>query len=58
MSVDEPKWFYERIPQLYSSLKNFDWAGTYINDKPGHVVTLAQLMSGLGRNEFSFCEHE
>jgi hypothetical protein len=34
-----------------------DWLDI-INDKPGQVVTLAQLMSGLGRNEFSFCEHE
>ncbi len=35
MSVDEPKWVNTRVPQLFEALKNRDWEGTYINDKPG-----------------------
>lgn len=44
MSVDEPKWIYIRVPQLFQSLLTFDWAGTYINDKPG---ILPSFLSGL-----------
>ncbi|MDD3888173.1 MAG: glycosyltransferase family 39 protein [Patescibacteria group bacterium] len=37
MSVDEPKWLHSRVPQLYESVQKLDFAGTYINDKPGIV---------------------
>lgn len=45
VSVDEPKWFYTRIPQLGSSLLNRDWAGTMINDKPGLLPAALSLPS-------------
>jgi hypothetical protein len=35
MSVDEPKWFGARVPQLVDALLRFNWGLTYINDKPG-----------------------
>ncbi len=44
MSVDEPKWVYTRVPQLYDSLSNGEWEKTYINDKPG---ILPSLLSGI-----------
>ena len=44
MSVDEPKWFYTRVPQLYESILTLDFAGTYINDKPG---ILPAALSGI-----------
>lgn len=44
ISVDEPKWLNTRVPQLYDSIKNLDFAGTYINDKPG---VLPAALAGL-----------
>ena len=44
-TTDEHLWKYDRIPQYWSSLKNQNWEGTYINDKPG--ITVA-LISGIG----------
>ncbi len=35
MSVDEPKWFITRVPQLYESISTLNFEDTYINDKPG-----------------------
>ena len=47
ISVDEPKWFETRIPQLLNSLLNRDWAGTMINDKPGLLPAALSLPSFL-----------
>ncbi|MEN8252684.1 MAG: glycosyltransferase family 39 protein, partial [Patescibacteria group bacterium] len=44
-TTDEHLWKYGRIPQYWHALKDKDWSGTYINDKPG--VTVA-LISGIG----------
>jgi 4-amino-4-deoxy-L-arabinose transferase-like glycosyltransferase len=44
MSVDEPKWFYTRVPQLYESVLTLNFEGTYINDKPG---ILPAALSGI-----------
>jgi hypothetical protein len=35
MSVDEPKWVHNRVPQLYEAIRTQNWADTFINDKPG-----------------------
>lgn len=35
MSVDEPKWVHNRVPQLYEAIRTRNWEDTYINDKPG-----------------------
>jgi len=43
MSVDEPKWLNDRVPQLFEAIKTQKWADTYINDKPG---ILPSLLSG------------
>lgn len=40
MSVDEPKWLYDRVPQFFTALADRDWEQTYINDKPGVLPTL------------------
>ncbi len=40
ITVDEEKWLYARIPQLYSALANGEWEQTYINDKPGIFPSL------------------
>lgn len=40
MTVDEPKWFEERVPNFYEALVEEDWAGTYTNDKPGILPSL------------------
>lgn len=44
MSVDEPKWLYTRVPQLYEALLSGNWGLTYINDKPG---VLPSLLAGI-----------
>jgi len=44
MSVDEPKWINNRVPQLYEAISSFEPTGTYINDKPG---ILPSLLAGL-----------
>ncbi len=44
MTVDEEKWLYVRVRQLYTAIANADWANTYINDKPG---VLPSLLSGI-----------
>ncbi len=51
MSVDEPKWLYERVPQLYTALSNGAWEETYINDKPG---ILPSLLAGTISSFFDF----
>jgi hypothetical protein len=35
ITVDEEKWLYVRIPQLYRAIVEGNWEGTLINDKPG-----------------------
>jgi hypothetical protein len=44
-SVDEPYWTYDRTPDYWKNIKERDWKGTKINDKPG--ITVA-LISGVG----------
>lgn len=40
ISVDEPKWLFNRVPKLYKAIWDFDWASTYINDKPWILPSL------------------
>lgn len=47
ISVDEEKWLYVRIRQLYLALASGDFARTYINDKPG---ILPSLLAGIVMN--------
>lgn len=47
MSVDEPKWYITRVPQLGYALLTSNWSLTLINDKPG------LLPSALSLAEFS-----
>ncbi len=54
MSVDEEKWLYDRVPQLFDALKNGDWAKTYINDKPG---VLPSLLAGLTNFKLDMLEY-
>lgn len=51
MSVDEPKWFYKRVPQFGHAIITFNLGGTYINDKPG---ILPAAISGI---EHLFINH-
>ncbi|MDD3498430.1 MAG: phospholipid carrier-dependent glycosyltransferase [Candidatus Moranbacteria bacterium] len=44
-TTDEHLWKYDRIGKYWNSLKEKNWEGTYINDKPG--ITVA-LISGIG----------
>ena len=44
MSVDEPKWLYNRVPQLYDAIEEGNWEDTSINDKPG---VLPAALSGI-----------
>jgi 4-amino-4-deoxy-L-arabinose transferase-like glycosyltransferase len=44
LSVDEPKWLYRRVPELYEALGRTNWEQTYINDKPG---VLPAVLAGL-----------
>lgn len=43
--VDEPYWFYDRVPGFWKNVKEKDWKDTNISDKPG--VPLA-IISGAG----------
>lgn len=43
--VDEPLWSYGRVPKFWKNVKEKDWAGTNISDKPG--IPLA-IVSGFG----------
>lgn len=43
MSVDEPKWFNTRVPQLGYALLHFNPGLTYINDKPGILPAFLSL---------------
>lgn len=38
--VDEPLWFYERIPRFWRNLGEQDWKGTSVSDKPGITVAM------------------
>lgn len=53
LTVDEPKWLYNRVPQLVESITDGNWEGTYINDKPGLVPSLLSapifFLAGLSR---------
>jgi 4-amino-4-deoxy-L-arabinose transferase-like glycosyltransferase len=44
-AVDEPYWTYDRTPDYWNNIKEHDWKGTKINDKPGIMVA---LISGPG----------
>jgi len=44
VSVDEPKWFLYRVPQLFDALAHNNFSQTYINDKPGIIPA---LLSGI-----------
>jgi 4-amino-4-deoxy-L-arabinose transferase-like glycosyltransferase len=44
-AVDEPYWTYDRTPDYWNNIKEGDWKGTKINDKPGIMVA---LISGFG----------
>lgn len=40
LTVDEERWLFKRVPKLYEALLSLDWAGTRVNDKPGHLPAL------------------
>ena len=35
MSVDEPKWLYERVPKLFNAISKGNFENTVVSDKPG-----------------------
>lgn len=43
MSVDEPKWYIIRVPQLGYALLSGNWSLTLINDKPGLLPAALSL---------------
>jgi len=44
-AVDEPLWFYDRIPGFWKDVKTHNWYGATVSDKPGLTVA---LISGIG----------
>lgn len=45
MTADEHLWIYKRIPKYWNAVKDQDWKGTYVHEKPG--ITLS-IISGIG----------
>ena len=48
--VDEPLWFYERIPRFWRNLGEQDWKGTSVSDKPGITVAMISGIALLNHN--------
>ena len=44
-AVDEALWTYDRIPNFWKDLAEYDWNGTRVSDKPGLTVA---VISGAG----------
>jgi 4-amino-4-deoxy-L-arabinose transferase-like glycosyltransferase len=54
MSIDEPKWFFQRIPQYISGITQADLEKTNISDKPGILVAILVGISQLVIQERAF----
>lgn len=44
-AVDEPLWTFDRIPNFWRDVNEYDWIGSRVSDKPGFTVA---LISGIG----------